>query len=271
MELLILLLLPEEQDVGAIILQLTGLFGLGAVTFIVLTTQHLFCRQKDQQMDVDLQRQHAVDLQVEGQEVRHFIHIQVAADLHDDIGQVCCMLLGQIKNYQVQSASIRNDTMKTIVQLAHKLYHSLRQFSHALTCDVPARLPCGLLKAMRQHAKAMSEQVGFRIELTIAPGFAPVLNPDHEVLLFRIFQESITNCYKHAQATCLWVQLQPEGDRLCLQISDNGRGFDPRMLVKGISSGLDNIRKRACLLGGSVDICSKPGEGTMITLKIPLS
>jgi signal transduction histidine kinase len=88
--------------------------------------------------------------------------------------------------------------------------------------------------------------------------------------MFRIFQETLTNVARHAQATRAEVVLQKQGNRLVLLIRDDGRGFDQSNPALANSLGLLGMRERAAILGGQVNIASAPGKGTTVTAWIPL-
>jgi len=88
--------------------------------------------------------------------------------------------------------------------------------------------------------------------------------------LYRIFQESLTNIGKHAQATRISVKIKNQGDHIFIKIQDNGKGYDPLQAPsekKGL--GLSTISERARLIGGRSIIQSHPGKGTEIILTIP--
>jgi signal transduction histidine kinase len=83
-------------------------------------------------------------------------------------------------------------------------------------------------------------------------------------------QESLTNITRHARAKRVEVQLERVGDDALLSVSDDGIGLDPNARTK-TSFGLRGIRERVLLLGGSVDITSRPGAGTKVMARIPLN
>ena len=94
-------------------------------------------------------------------------------------------------------------------------------------------------------------------------------SPEMEKALFRICQELLNNSLRHANAKHIYVQLINHGDSMVLMVEDDGVGFDEREPSKGL--GLRNIRSRAELLEGTVDIDSRPNRGTVTTVEIPLT
>jgi len=90
-----------------------------------------------------------------------------------------------------------------------------------------------------------------------------------ETTVFRVVQESLTNARRHAAATRIDVTVRPVGDELHVGISDDGRGFDPATVPAG-RLGLEGIRQRVLLAGGQATIMSRPGEGTLIEVVLPI-
>ena len=95
------------------------------------------------------------------------------------------------------------------------------------------------------------------------------LKPKLESIVFRIIQESLSNVIRHSQSPYASVELNHQDDWLKIQIRDEGVGFDIGEISKE-SFGLRGIRERAPLYGGEVEIKSKPGQGTVVDVKLPL-
>jgi signal transduction histidine kinase len=94
--------------------------------------------------------------------------------------------------------------------------------------------------------------------------FAPAV----EITAFRVIQEALTNIARHAEAHTATIHLLADEGVLTVAIRDDGVGFIPAEIV--VASGLDGLRERVALLGGSVVIESEPGTGTSITCELPL-
>jgi signal transduction histidine kinase len=97
-----------------------------------------------------------------------------------------------------------------------------------------------------------------------------VLDAERSTAIFRIFQESLTNVVRHAQATSVEARLEREENHLIFQVRDNGRGFDPEEAKARKSLGLVGMQERALLLNGELKVEGVPGSGTTMTLRIPL-
>ena len=135
----------------------------------------------------------------------------------------------------------------------------------------PATLDyAGLPHALREYAEQMSRRTGIAVKVS---GESPAarLNADSESMLFRIAQEALTNCAKHAQASAVNIELNFGNPRTVLTISDNGTGFDPMAIGQsGQRPGLGmlTMRERVEFAGGKFSLESAPGRGTRIRVEI---
>ena len=93
------------------------------------------------------------------------------------------------------------------------------------------------------------------------------LSPDSQVVVYRVAQEALVNAARHSGATRVEVSLEPRESRVRLEVADNGSGFAFAEEGKGL--GLSGMRERALLVGGSLDIDSRPGKGTSVVLEVP--
>jgi signal transduction histidine kinase len=103
----------------------------------------------------------------------------------------------------------------------------------------------------------------------VVPGDELPLRIEVATALFRMFQEALTNVARHAKATAVEVELQPEADGCRLEIRDNGQGMAGVDLTNVKSLGLLGMQERASLLGGGVLFAPRPGGGTVVTIRIP--
>jgi len=97
------------------------------------------------------------------------------------------------------------------------------------------------------------------------------LNRDQSTVVFRIFQEALTNVVRHAQATKVEVLIENMADEFVLTIKDNGRGITQDEKTARLSLGILGMQERAHLAGGHVDVVGAPGHGTLVAVRIPLS
>jgi len=103
-------------------------------------------------------------------------------------------------------------------------------------------------------------------------------SPEVEINLFRIAQETIVNIDKHANAHNVFILLKIIDNHICMDIEDDGTGFDVEAMLQKSTQvtkdlrgiGLLDMKERAALIGGVLEICSSPGSGTRVSLKIPI-
>jgi signal transduction histidine kinase len=125
----------------------------------------------------------------------------------------------------------------------------------------------GLGLALRQLAEMQAERAGWVLTLELSEEQIH-LPPDVEQELYRVAQEALENCARHAAAGHVGVRLLAESDQLTLTVSDDGRGFDVTALPADRQHGLRGMRERAHLLVGVLEVRSQPGEGTTIRLQV---
>ena len=140
----------------------------------------------------------------------------------------------------------------------HRLIHDLRP---SLLDDL------GLAAAMQSYADDHLTKHGVHVRLEIEDGLLPAAT-EIETVVFRIYQELLTNILRHAAAEHVSVELFRRDGVLVLDVEDDGKGFDPS--VKSGRAGLTGIRERAALVDGRVTIDSEADQGTHVVLEIPL-
>jgi len=130
----------------------------------------------------------------------------------------------------------------------------------------------GLVAALHWYIDDYEVTFGVHVDAEIESPREP-LSSDVELALFRIAQEALANSGKYAQAASARLTLAFPDSRAILTIADNGKGFDRQLLsgpTKHGGLGLYGMRERAHLLGATLDIVTMPGEGTRVTVSVPL-
>lgn len=127
----------------------------------------------------------------------------------------------------------------------------------------------GLVAAIRKQASALGAREDLRIDVQ-APDARLQLEPEVEEHLYRVVQEALHNVIKHAHAANTRIRIQPEpGNRLILEVADNGTGFDPDTVPAG-HLGLSTMEERVKYIGGHLSVDSHPHRGTRIRATVPL-
>ena len=127
----------------------------------------------------------------------------------------------------------------------------------------------GLFPALEWLNGEFDQRSGLSCSLSLPPE-EPDLDPDLKTALFRIFQESLTNIARHAQATRVKSEVTIDEGELRMEIKDNGRGITQSELHDVGALGLLGMQERAAQWGGMVQFMSKKGKGTTVRVQIPL-
>ncbi|MDO4703794.1 sensor histidine kinase [Tannerella sp.] len=186
---------------------------------------------------------------------------RLAQELHDGlVGRVTGI---KMKVERLMRNKENNDLQEITGQLDTTITE-LRHTSHNLT---PASLQkSGLDEAIRDFcASVQTEQLRIRL---YTHGLTAIGNPHHQLAIYRIVQELITNALRHSGATEIVVQCTFEDGLLLIETGDNGRGFDVEKSPRNM--GLNNIESRIKYLGGTFEIDSRPGRGTNINIECKL-
>ena len=162
--------------------------------------------------------------------------------------------------------TVISDKIADMTELINGTVHSVRRISSELRPGLLDDL--GLAAAIEWQAHDFAGRSGITCEVTV-PANGVDLNRETSTAVFRIFQETLTNVARHANATKVKVSLSQEGRRLILEIKDNGRGITANALADRNSLGLLGMRERAALFGGEVNLVGVAGQGTTVAVTIP--
>lgn len=199
---------------------------------------------------------------------------RIAREMHDGLAQALGYLhmhLGSLEARISPGAQdgIR-DELREMKKMAGEAYEEVRQSIFGLRTMVSRGL--GLIPSLTEYLHDFSQQTGIPVELQIGDSRATTFSPEVEVQLVRIIQEALANIRKHAGATHAVVRLDVEGDRCCVTVRDDGRGFDPGVISNEGSRhfGLQSMRERAEGIAGSLEIETAPGMGTVVLVRVPI-
>lgn len=197
---------------------------------------------------------------------------RLAADLHDHIGQI--LALAQIKLGAVRQEASSPEGVASVNEIRDFIGQAIR-YTRSLTYELglPILYDLGLEAALEWLAEQLHDQHGLKIEVHRDQQSKP-LGEGARVLVFRVVRELLTNVIKHAQASRVDIFITKEGPFLQLQVEDDGVGFPTDDLGarvgKSTGFGLFSIRERLSSLGGRLEIASRPGQGTRVSITIPL-
>ncbi|WP_417250894.1 PAS domain-containing sensor histidine kinase [Castellaniella sp.] len=196
----------------------------------------------------------------------------VARELHDDIGQSLTALTMELSQLEAALPSRRADVIEHIDAMRNLIktaFVSLRRIASDLR---PVMLDdLGLVAAVEWLTSDFRSRYGIAVETRVDTGqqeFPTVM----ATVLFRVAQEALTNVAKHAHATSVLLELLCTQTQCTLIVQDNGVGTTPEHLAKVLPKrlGLLGMRERVRLLGGSVSVHTRPGEGLRLEVLVPM-
>jgi len=253
---------------------LTTLILLGTIIVIVFVAfvillSFLFTAKKNKL----IQEKQLMKTQFEQELLQTQIEIQeqtlktISQEIHDNIGQVLSLAklnLNTVNNVTDKNALSKIDSTKDLVS---KAISDLRDLSRSLHGDKIAEI--GLQEAVENELRILQNTGQFETRLKIT-GEPYKLEPQKEMVLFRIVQEALHNSVKHARSKNINVQLNYKPTVFNLIIADDGTGFNVAALQSSQTGiGLRSMQNRAALIGGIFSIQSSEGNGTSISIEIP--
>jgi len=204
------------------------------------------------------------------QSVREEERTHVAREIHDELGQALTGLkmdvawlqkhLDQPQSALLEKTQAMSDLIDIIVQAVRRIATELR----------PGILDISLVATIEWQLQEFETRSGIEGKLISAPE-ETTLDVDGATTVFRIFQEILTNVARHAQATQIEVSVEESATFLTLRVQDNGRGITEGEIQSPKSIGLLGMRERARLQGGEVQFQETPDQGTIVTVRVPLS
>jgi two-component system sensor histidine kinase UhpB len=190
---------------------------------------------------------------------------RVARDLHDEVNQSLTALLLRLEAARVKApvelAHELADTKALANQAMEELLMLARQLRPTALDDL------GLKAALAGHVKELGQRGGIDTSFEASGDFS-VLPPDIQLVVYRVAQEAMSNAAQHSGAEHLRVQLMRTGERVELTVADDGSGFTFDQAARGL--GIAGMRERALLVGGDVQVESRPDVGTRVSLRVPL-
>jgi two-component system sensor histidine kinase UhpB len=188
---------------------------------------------------------------------------RIAAELHDEVGQSMTGVLLLLEQLAREVPDERRGVIAEAQEATRKSVDEARRIAQELRPELLEHL--GLVSALKSLATRFTEQAGLELEWDFAHAL-PRLTPDAELALFRVAQESLTNVARHAQASRVWLSLQPGRESVVLRVVDDGRGMNGRGANGG---GLRGMRERAVLVGAALAIKPARTGGVEVRLEVP--
>ena len=193
---------------------------------------------------------------------------RLAREIHDTLAQsltaITLQLESALRHLETSPARARERVERARATARESLEEARRSVLDLRTAPLAGR---PLAEALAALGRAFTAETGVRVHLRAAP--LPSLPLRTEAELYRIAQEALTNVRRHARAHTVEIGLRAAGGRVRLSVRDDGRGFAAGRVAPG-RYGILGMRERARLLGGSLRVTSRAGQGTLVSVSVPL-
>jgi two-component system sensor histidine kinase UhpB len=191
--------------------------------------------------------------------------LRIARALHDEAGQTLTAVILEIERAATREPESARGQMAALAAELRSTLDEIRRISRELRPEALDDL--GLVNALIALSSKTERQGGVKIARNVSEDLPP-LSKEQELVIYRVVQEALTNVLRHAAASHCLIELQTRDGRVDLRVSDDGRGMPDHVEDEAI--GIEGMRERAMLAGGSLAIESRDGGGTTVRLSIPL-
>jgi signal transduction histidine kinase len=201
------------------------------------------------------------------QEVREEERTTIAREIHDELGQILTALKMNLSwiSGQYNDHGVLAEKTKGMISLVDATIQRVKRITTELRPGILDHL--GITAAIEWQASEFKKLTGISCDVDIPNEI--ILPRDQSTQIFRIFEETLTNIIRHAEATQVNVRFTDKGDTVVLAVKDNGKGITEAQLQSPGSFGLIGIRERIHSLGGEIIITGSPGSGTEVSVEVP--
>jgi PAS domain S-box-containing protein len=247
-------------------LHVKGLHGIVVNLRDITERQHY---EEQLRISQDQLRQLAARVEAAREEER----ARISREVHDEFGQMLSGLKLDLETltsqHRPRGAKARGEFDQRVAAVVRGIELSMNTARRiAAELRPPSFETLGLVAALKWQLQEFESRTGIRCRrrgLSQDGGLAP----EPSLAVFRIFQEILTNVMRHANATLLLVAVETDPGWFTLRVSDNGKGFDPKLVSHSHSLGLLGMRERAGLHGGTVEWSGGRSGGTTVTVRLP--
>jgi PAS domain S-box-containing protein len=199
---------------------------------------------------------------------------RISMELHDELGQSLAVLKLQVRAIERRLGDVQLDLKADCRELLDYLdgvIDNVRRLSRDLSPAILEDL--GLQSALKYLLNGVGKHYSVSHSFEVED-LDQLFTADAQIIIYRIFQECLTNISKHAGASKVSIAIRKKEGLISIVLEDNGTGFDPAQIaarrVAGRGLGLAALNERARMLGGTLEIRSQPGAGTKVTCVIPI-
>jgi signal transduction histidine kinase len=250
------------------IIGLTLVLGLCLAAFCVSKILGLEKEAAQRYQEIAHARQELKELSARLVEAQEEERRAISRDLHDEVGQSLYAVLVELRNLSALTRTCEDGELQSHVDLIKMLVETSMSTARNMALLLrPSMLDdLGLLPAVEWQAREVSKRAGIRVDVA-AERLSDDLPEEHKTCIYRVVQEALHNCSKHAEADVVRITIRQEANRLLLLIQDNGKGFRPS---RGHGLGLLGMEERVSHLGGLFRVESKQQQGTLIRVELPM-
>lgn len=258
----------STDHIAFVVLVATFIFLVAAVFLLLYVDLYNRRKKRYREETLLLKRQFEEELTKTQLEVQEQTLQTIASDIHDNVGQLLSitkLTLGTVDTSPLPERG--REKVSNALELLNTSIRELRQMASVLHAG--NLLKQGLEHAVANELKWLSKSDQYTINLNVSGSAPGSSNSRHELIAFRLIQELLNNTIKHARASEISVLFDYQPGFLNITIADNGIGFDVAASMDSpVGLGLHNLFNRARIIGGTLDIQSFPGRGTIACLKL---
>jgi len=256
----------SSKELIFLIFVITSIFLLAPIFLITYVSVYNKKKAKHLEEKEDLRKVFELELLRSQVEVQERLMRNIADNLHDNIGQL--LSLTSVTLSSIAAENPQQEKIKTAGDLTIRAIKELRQLSKMMSGHELTKKNLG--HAIAVELDWIEKGTELKIQFQDNTTYSNQEYADKELILFRLFQEILSNIIKHAQASVITIMLEQLPGILSLNVKDDGKGFVLEEKMKdGGGMGLFNISKRAKMMDGTISITSTPGSGTEIMVSIP--
>jgi PAS domain S-box-containing protein len=197
---------------------------------------------------------------------------RIAREIHDDLGQNLLALRIDVSMLHARTSSAHPKLHKKVSDALGQIDLTMKSVRSIINNLRPDVLDLGLPAAIAWQVADFQRRSRIACQLVVDESdFAGGLDENLAAALFRILQESLNNVMQHSHANNVLIKLHRAENKLTMTVADNGVGMVPGRKRGSASFGLIGIRERVARLGGELDICGTPGNGTALSVTIPVA
>jgi PAS domain S-box-containing protein len=242
----------------------------GKIIGLTVMSQDL-SEQKNTEVKLRNTSQRLKKILLDQDKIREKERTSIARDLHDDLGQKLTAMnldLAWIRKLLNPEQKELMDRISSLSILLSGMIENVRDIASDMN---PAILRSfGLSRALKLQLETASRNSGIKYQLNFE-GKVPGMDFKYNLVLFRVFQESLTNILKHSDASFVIVTVKKGRKNVIMNIIDNGKGISQRNLKNPMSPGLTGMRERVDSVGGKISISGKQNTGTFVKVRLPIS